>query len=386
MKASTTYFGTTNFRDTTNPFGILQKDRLHHFYILGKTGTGKTNVLYSKILQDVFYCRGLCLIDIHGDLSKSITKHIPKNKLMYLDATNPKLGLGYNPLKKVSHEKQALVVSSILDVFEKVWGRHAWGVKQAHILRNILLTLLRQKTANFSDVTKLLLDKEYRKNCLENIQDKELFQFWEKEFINYTKHDFLPIFNKIGGLLSYPPIRKILIENKTPIYLREIMDKGKVLIVNLSKGHIGKEPAYILASLLVTSLSSASFSRIDTKEKDRRPFFLYFDEFQHYTNLSIIEMLSELRKFNIGVIMAHQYLGQLDQGIREAVLGNVGSILCFRLSYSDAKIMEKEFYPSFTSSDFINLPNHHFYIKLMIQGVPSKSFSGISIYKDHFMI
>ena len=386
MKASTTYFGKTNFRASDKPFGILQQDRLHHFYILGKTGTGKTNLIYSKILQDVFYSRGLCLIDIHGDLSRSIIKHIPKDKLVYLDATNSNLDLGYNPLKKVSHEKQALVVSSILDVFEKVWGRHAWGVKQAHILRNILLTLLKQKSSTFSDITKLLLDKTYRNKCLEVLTQKELIQFWEKEFPNYTKHDFLPIFNKIGGLLSYPSVRKIIIENTSQIYLREIMDKGKVLIVNLSKGYIGKEPAYILASLLVTSLSSAAFSRIDTKANHRRPFFMYFDEFQHYTNLSIIEMLSELRKFKIGVIMAHQYLGQLEQGIREAVLGNVGSILCFRLSFNDAKIMEKEFYPTFKSSDFINLPNHQFYMKLIIDGVPSKPFSATSLYKDHFVM
>ncbi len=386
FKASLSYFGKTNFRNTNTSFGILQKDRLHHFYVLGKTGTGKTTLLHTKILQDILYSRGLCLIDIHGDLIQKVKTQVPKSKLIYLDATDTNMSFGYNPLRKVSKEKQALVVSSILETFQRVWGKQAWGIKLAHILRNILLTLLVQADSNFSDITKILHDMDFRARCLAHVQNKHILDFWNKEFPSYSKNDLLPIYNKIGGLLLYPSLKRILIDNKRQISLRRIMDEGKVLLVNVSKGSIGKEPAYILASLLVTALSSASFSRIDTPEERRRPFFLYFDEFQNYTNLSLIEMLSELRKFKIGVIMAHQYLNQLEPAIRDAVLGNVGSIVSFRLSYQDAKLMEKEFHPIFCSDDFINLQNQEFYIKMMIQGAPSRAFSARGIHQSKFEI
>ncbi len=383
-RVSISYFGKTNFRKSNTPFGILQADRLYHFYILGKTGTGKTTLLHTKILQDILYSRGLCLIDIHGDLVERVKTQVPKDKLIYLNATDPHLEFGYNPLRKVSKEKEALVVSSILETFQKLWGRQAWGIKLAHILRNILLTLLQQEQSNFSDILKILHHKDFRNTCLLNITDKHILDFWDKEFPNYTKNDLLPIFNKIGGLLSYPSVKRILVDNTKQISLRQIMDQGKVLLVNVSKGAIGKEPAYILASLLVTSLSSASFSRINISETQRRPFFLYFDEFQNYTNLSLIEMLSELRKFKVGVIMAHQYINQLDTAIKDAVLGNVGTIVCFRLSYNDAKLLEKEFHPVFSSSDFINLQNHDFYIKMIIRGIPSKAFSATGIHPNTF--
>ena len=196
-KASLSYFGSSNFRNSNIPFGILQSDRLYHFYILGKTGTGKTTLLHTKILQDIFFSRGLCLIDIHGDLIQKVKTQVPNNNLVYLDATDPRMNLGYNPLRKVSKEKQTLVVSSILETFQKVWGKQGWGIKLAHILRNILLTLLAQDQSNFSDIAKILHHKQFRDRCLLNISDHQIRDFWEKEFPSYTKNDLLPIFNKI---------------------------------------------------------------------------------------------------------------------------------------------------------------------------------------------
>jgi len=379
---SISYFAESNFRTSRNLFGIKLKDRLHHFYILGKTGTGKTNLLKTKIEQDILYGNGMCIIDVHGDLISSVVQQITNNRIqdvVYLDATNPNLQLGYNPLRKVSYEKRALVASNILEVFQRLWGNQGWGVKLSHILRNTLLTLLDQPSTNFSDVIKILHDSEFRNQCLPNIVNPDIKNFWTKEFKNYGKTDLVPIYNKLGGMLAYPSVKRILIDNKKQISIRSIMDKKQILLVNLSKGSIGADASYILGSLLLTSLSSSAFSRIDTPENKREYFFVYLDEFQNYTNLSMIEMLSELRKFKIGIIMAHQYISQLDVKIRDAVLGNVGTIVCFRLGQADAKFMEREFSPVFETFDFVNLSNYDIYLKLMIDGRPSTAFSATTV-------
>ncbi|MEM6719205.1 MAG: type IV secretion system DNA-binding domain-containing protein [Bacteroidota bacterium] len=377
------YFARTNFRNDRREFGIFLRDRLHHFYILGRTGTGKTTMLRTKIHQDIKQGFGTCVIDVHGDLIQKIYNNIPnyrKKDIIYLDATDPQLIFGYNPLRRVSYEKRPLIASSILEIFQHLWGQQGWGVKLSHILRNVLLTLLDQEKANFSDILRILHDAEYRKQCMLHIVNPDVHTFWKTEFKSYSaKTDFIPIYNKLGGLLSYPSIRRILILNKQQLSLRHIMDNNKILLVNLAKGSIGSEASYILGSLLLTSLASSAFSRIDTAEEKRVPFFCYLDEFHNYTTLSIIDMLSELRKFRIGLIMAHQYISQLDTKVRDAVLGNVGSIITFRLSQADARYMEKEFSPIFTTADFVNLANYEIYLKLMIHGVPSKAFSATSL-------
>ncbi len=377
-----TYFAKTNFRDQRDSFGILQKDRLHHFYVLGKTGTGKTNLLQTKIQQDISQGRGVCLIDIHGDFVQKIKESVPfqrKEDVIYLNATDIHLQLGYNPLRKVSYEKRPLVTSNILEIFQHLWGSQSWGIKLSHILRNVLLTLLDQDRASFTDILKLLQDEPFRESCLPNIRNEEVQRFWQKEFKKYTKNDLVPIYNKLGGILSYPSVKRLLVTNEQQISLRNIMDSQKILLVNISKGSLGNDASYILGSLLLTSLASAAFSRIDLKEEERIPFYCYLDEFQNYTTYSLVEMLSELRKFRLGLIMAHQYMAQLDTKIRDAVLGNVGSIVCFRLGQADARFMEKEFAPEFTTYDFVNLANYDIYLKLMIHGMPSKAFSATTI-------
>lgn len=384
--SNVSYFAKTNFREQRDMFGILQKDRLHHFYVLGRTGTGKTTLLNTKITQDIQKNRGLCLIDIHGDLVQTISRQIPehrKNDVVYVDATNPDLQLGYNPLRKVSYEKRPLVVSNILEVFQRLWGNQSWGIKLSHILRNVLLLLTDQPQATFSDILKVLQDTSFRNQCLKNIISKDVKTFFEKEFKTYTKTDLLPIYNKLGGILSYPSVKRILVTNTQQISLRQIMDNRKILLVNLSKGTLGADASYILGSLLLTSLASSAFSRIDTLENERVPFFCYLDEFQNYTTVSLVDMLSELRKFKLGLIMAHQYIAQLDVKIRDAVLGNVGTIICFRLGQADARFMEKEFYPVFSATDFVNLSNYDIYLKLMIYGTPSVAFSATAITPQH---
>lgn len=376
------YFAESNFRRLRDPFGIYLKDRLYHFYIIGRTGTGKTTLLQTKITQDIDEDRGICLLDVHGDLIQKVIQDIPshrKKDIVYLDATNPDLTLGYNPLRRVSYEKRSLVTANILEVFERLWGSQGWGVKLSHILRNVLLCLLDQPKASLSGILKVLHDQEFRNQCIPNIINPDVKTFFEKEFKNYGKTDLIPIYNKLGAILSYPAVKRILVENKEQISLRQIMDTNKILLVNISKGTLGAEASYVLGSLLLTSLASASFSRIDTPEEERSPFFVYLDEFQNFTNLTIIEMLSELRKFKIGIIMSHQYTSQLNPKILNAILGNVGTIVCFRLGQTDARIMEREFNPVFTSSDFVNLSNYDIYLKLMIGGTPSKAFSASTI-------
>lgn len=383
------YFAETNFRENRKQFGVFLQDRLHHFYILGRTGTGKSNLLRTKINQDVFSYHGFCLIDIHGDLVQQIFEDIPhfrKSEVVYLDATNPKLTLGYNPLRKVSYEKRALITANILEVFQRLWGNQAWGVKLSHILRNTLLTLLDQPKTDFSDIQRLLHEKEFQKKCIPNIINPDVKKFWTQEFKNYTKNDLIPIYNKLGAILSYPSVRRVLIENQEQISLRKIMDEQKIILVNLSKGIMGTEASYVLGSLLLTSLASASFSRIDTAENQRKPFFVYLDEFQNYTNLSLVDMLSELRKFKIGMIMSHQYTSQLNPKILDALLGNVGTIVSFRVSQADARLLEKEFSPVFEVSDFVNLPNYEIYLKLMINGKPTRAFSATTLLPHQIKI
>lgn len=375
------YFAKTNYRFEGVPFGIRQADRLLHTYIIGKTGTGKTTLLETKTRQDIEHGRGLCLIDPHGDLVSRIKSSIPEHRkadVVYLDITDPTQPWGYNPITRVSYEKRALVASSILETLKKLWSS-AWGVKLEHLLRFTLLALLDLPTSDISDIPKMLYDKEFRATTIKHVQNKEVVQFWKKEFPRYSYFDILPVLNKVGSMLAYPTIKRVLIENTQRLSLRKLMDEQKILLVNLSKGSIGEDVAHILGAVLLTSISSAAFSRVDIDEEKRIPFFVYLDEFQNFTTLSLVNMLSELRKYKVGMILAHQYLDQLDPDIKRAVLGNVGTHISFRIDAFDATLMAMKMTPDFEVVDFINLPNHHIYLTLMIEGRPSKPFSATTL-------
>jgi type IV secretory pathway TraG/TraD family ATPase VirD4 len=376
-----TYFAKTNFRNQAQVFGIRQNDRLLHTYIIGKTGTGKTTLLETMIKQDIRAGHGLCLLDPHGDLVQRIHASFPlerQGNVIYLDIPDQHLKLRYNPFKRVSDEKRSLVASGILEVFKKLWS-DAWGVKLEHILRCCILTLLDQPNATLADIHSLLLDKDFRRNAVMFVSNPYLQKFWQKEFVAYTRLDVLPVLNKIGGMLAHPVIRKVLIENPNEIFLRQAIDTGKIILVNLSKGKLGEDVSHLLGALFVSSLSSAAFSRADIPEENRRPFVAYFDEFHNFTTLSLVNMFAELRKFKVGLTLAHQYINQLDDDIRQAIFGNVGTIISFRIGTEDAQLLIKEMYPVFQVEDFINLPNYSIYLKLMIDGVSSKPFSATTI-------
>ena len=381
MNPDITYFAKTNFRNEGKVFGMWQKDRLMHTYIIGKTGTGKSTMIKTMFMQDVVAGRGACLLDPHGDLVESIYQSIPehrRNDIIYFNVPDANLNLRYNPFKKVSVEKRSLVASSILDVFKKLWS-DAWGVKLEHILRYSILTLLDQPSATLADIPKILLDRTFRRECLAHIENPSVRLFWDREFPHYNRYDLLPVLNKMGGMLAHSVIKRVLIENTNEVYLRKAMDERKIILVNLSKGHVGEDVAHLLGALFLSSINSAAFSRVDVDEESRVPFMVYADEFPNFTTQSVMGMLSELRKFKVGLTLANQYLHQMDDDMRRAILGNAGTLISFRVGTEDAQILAREMYPVFDVEGFINLANHSIFLKLMIEGVPSKPFSAVSI-------
>lgn len=379
------YFAQTNFRNKRQVFGIRQADRLMHLYVIGKTGVGKTTLLETLIQQDIQHGRGCCYIDPHGDSVERIANRIPperKDNLIYFNLPDNNLTLRYNPLKRVPQEKRSLVASSIMEVFEKLWSGNAWGVKLEHTLRYTLLALLDQPKATFEDIPKMLLEKDFRRGAIHHIKNPSVKTFWTKEFPNYTRWDILPVLNKVGGMLAHPVVRRVLIENDEEVSLRKAMDSNKIILVNLSKGLLGQDVAHLFGALFITAMGSAAFSRADIPEDTRVPFHLFADEFQNFTTKSLVNMLSELRKYRLSMTMAHQYMHQLNDEIRRAILGNVGTLISFRVGLDDAKVLVREMYPVFEEEDFVNLANYEMYLKLMIGGKPSKGFSAIMLNQD----
>ncbi|MCU7933930.1 MAG: type IV secretion system DNA-binding domain-containing protein [Candidatus Thiodiazotropha sp. (ex Dulcina madagascariensis)] len=384
-------FAHTNSRGKHIPFGIQYQDRLSHIYMIGKTGTGKTTLLDTLIMQDIENGHGVALIDPHGDFVDSVATRISSQRqkdIIYMNVPDVTQPYGYNPLKYVVPEYRPLAASGILEVFKKMW-KDSWGQRLEHILRNAILALLESPHAQLGDILTLLVDKDFRKETVQNLENGRVRDFWLNEYENYSYRlradAIVPIQNKVGAFLADPTLNRILTNPKQPINIRRIMDEGKILLVNLSKGRLGEDTAGLLGGLLVTTVGLAAFSRANKPENKRRDFYLYIDEFQNFTTLSIANMASELRKFHVGLVMAHQYLHQLDPDIRYAVLGNAGTLISFRLGGKDAASITREFLPIFAPEDLIFLPNYHIYLKLMINGAPSKPFSAETIVYDEAM-
>lgn len=373
--------GATNHHRDGRNFGLRQEDRLAHLYVVGRTGVGKSTLLEALASQDAEQGRGFALIDPHGDLVGRVYSGLPpaaRERTTYLDATSPQQPYGYNPLRRVRQDKIPLAAAGLLETFRKLWPT-AWGVRMEHVLRNSLYALMERDGSTLPDILRLYSDKTFRTAVAARIRNPVVHSFWNREFKNYhprlQSEAAAPIQNKLGALLADPRLHRILVTPEVDLRFRRMMDAGEILLANLSRGHLGEDGATVLGSVLVSTLGLAAFSRSEEAPELRRPFFLYVDEFQNFTTLSFATMLSELRKFGVGVTLAHQYLDQLEPEVRSAVLGNAGTLIAFRVAAADALSLAIEFHPKFAAEDLINLSNRSFYIRLLIDGAPSLPFS-----------
>ncbi|HEX4961655.1 MAG TPA: type IV secretion system DNA-binding domain-containing protein [Thermoanaerobaculia bacterium] len=381
MEHDITYFARTNHRNTGTPFGIRRADRRNHMYAIGKTGTGKSTLLKTLILQDIENGEGLALFDPHGDLAEEIVSLVPPERgedLIYLDVPNMSQVWHFNPFAGIPKEQRALAAAGMVEVFKKLWPDD-WGPRLEHLLRNVVYTLL-EAEGSLADIPRLLSERGYRKAIVQRITNEAVRTFWEEEFAGYSPAFravvTAPLQNKVGAFLIDPHLQSILSGRESSFDLREIIDQGKLLVVSLAKGKLGEGPAALLGSLLVSHLSLAGLGRANLPQEKRRDFYLYLDEFHTFSTLTLATMLSELRKYRLNLILAHQYLGQLEPEIRDAVFGNVGTFIAFRVGALDAPTVARELSPTFEADDLLSLPNFSVYLRLMIDGEPSRAFSG----------
>ncbi len=380
-----TVFAETNFRGKTTAFGIKPDDRRRHVYAIGKTGMGKTNMLENMVLSDMRAGRGLAVVDPHGDFIETVLDHIPKDRVDDVIVFNPadrSFPIAFNIFEKVDRDAKPLVASGIVGVFEKIYG-HSWGPRLEYILRNSILALLDYPDSTLLDVPKLLAEPKFRDDVVKHIQDPVVRDYWTNEFANYTDRQrveaIAPIQNKVGQFLSATTIRNVVGQKHTSINIRQVMDEGKILLLKLSKGELGEDSASLLGAMLITKMQLAAMSRADLPEEQRRDFYLYVDEFQNFATESFASILSEARKYRLNLAMANQYVAQMPEEVRDAVFGNVGTIITFRVGASDATWLVKEFEPVFLETDIVNLDKYHIYLKQAIDGVTNAAFSAHTI-------
>jgi len=377
-------FAKVKYRQNGRIFGIkCGEDRRRHMYIIGKTGCGKTSLLKNLIASDLKYGHGLAVIDPHGDLADFALRNVPRRKInQTILLSPPENSVALNILKKVPDDKRSLVASSIIGIFKKIFPDF-WGPRLEHVFRNSLLALLEAPQSRLADIPRLLLEEKFRERVLRHVTDPIVKYFFETEFATYTK-SFLPevlapVLNKVGAFLSQPVLRDSLCASRCKVDFRKVMDEEMLLIADLSKGRIGEEASSLLGAVLITEFEMAALSRADMPESERKDFYLYVDEFPSFITRSFTNILAEARKYRLCLILAHQYLNQLDEETRSAILGNVGTIICFRLGTEDAYLMEKEMGPNFTARDLIDLPSYHIYLRLMIDGKVSQPFSAVTM-------
>jgi len=380
-----TSFAITNYRDIRMRFGIKEKNRRGHIYIVGKTGTGKTTLIENMVVSDIMGGNGVAVIDPHGDLAESLLNHIPRRRIketIYFNPADLDYPIAFNPLEKVDRDHQHLVASGLISVFHKIWHEF-WGPRMEHILRNAILALLEYPESTLLDLSLILVDKEFRRRVLEKVTNQQVKNFWFTEFEKYSawfRADALaPVQNRVGQFLSVPLMKNMLGQTQNSINFREIMDEGKILIVNLSKGKIGEDCCSLLGAMITTKIQLAAMSRGDIPEEKRKTFYLYVDEIHNFLTQSFADILSEARKYGLSMTLTHQYIEQLDEKIMAAIFGNVGTLITFRVGARDAYFLKNEFHPVLSESDLVSLPNHYIYLKLMIDGVTSKPFSGITL-------
>lgn len=383
-----TYFAETDARNKRMRFGIKAKDRTRHVYIIGKTGMGKSTLLENMAVQDIQNGDGMAFIDPHGKTADLLLEYVPKERVrdvIYIAPFDTEFPISFNVLESVDPHKRHLVVSGLMSTFKKIWV-DAWSARMEYILTNTLLALLEYPGATLLGVNKMLSDKQFRNEVISKITDPSVKSFWTKEFANYTERmaqEAVPaIQNKVGQFTANPLIRNMIGQSTSSFDFREAMDSRKIMIINLSKGKIGDENMKLLGGLLVTKLYLAAMSRADVPDrvmKNLPNFYLFVDEFQNFANASFADILSEARKYKLNLTIAHQYIEQMDETVRAAVFGNVGTMITFRVGATDAEALEKEYMPQFTTEDLVNLGFAQVYMKLMIDGLTSQPFSAVTM-------
>jgi len=393
MNDDITIFAETNFRNKRTRFGIKPDDRRRHMYIIGKTGMGKTVLLENMAIQDIQAGKGVAIVDPHGEFAEKMLDFVPSdrvNDVIYINPADIDHPISFNVMEKVAPELRHLVASGLMGVFKKIWY-DMWSARMEYITYNTVLALFEYPGTTLLSVNRMLADKDYRQKIVEKITDPTVKAFWINEFAKYPdrfrEESVAAIQNKIGQFISTPLIRNIVGQVKSSFDMRQIMDEGKILIVNLAKGKIGEDASNLLGALIITKLQLAAMSRVDVPEEVRRDFYLYVDEFQNFATEAFATILSEARKYRLCLTLTHQYIAQLDSmtdkgkstKVRDAVFGNVGTLVTFRVGAADAEFLEKEFVPEFTIDDLVNLDKYNIYLKLMIDGAASRAFSATTL-------
>lgn len=380
-----TYLGITTYRDKNTLFGIKRKDRRQHVYILGKSGTGKSALMFNMIIQNIHNGEGVCLVDPHGENVEGILSAIPPHRMkdvIYFNPADTDYHIGFNVLELVDPQYKHLVASGLMGIFTKIWA-NAWSARMEYILNNTILALLDTPGTTLLGIPRMLVDKDYRQKIISNLKDPVIKAFWVHEYEawqdKFRNEAIAPIQNKVGQFLSTSIIRNVVGQSKSTINIFDMMNEGKIFLVNVSKGRIGEDNSSLLGGMIITKIQLAAMERVRIPEETRKDFYLYVDEFQNFVTDAFAGILSEARKYRLNLTVAHQYTAQLvvdkSSAVRDAIFGNVGTMIIFRVGADDADFLESEFDPEFTPQDIVNLPNYKVYLKLMIDGVTSRPFS-----------
>jgi len=381
----------TNFRGHNTMFGLPRTDRGRHLYIIGQTGTGKSGMLELLTISDIYSPYGFAVIDPHGDYAQAVLKRIPAERaadVVYFNPADTDFPMGFNPLEVYDPKLKTHTCSELIGVVKRMF-ENSWGPRLEYILRYSILALLDYPNATMLDITRILTEKKFRADVLKYVVDPVVRNFWTIEFASWNDkfmtEAVAPILNKVGAFTANPLVRNIIGQPKSSFNIRQIMDEHKILIVNLSRGLVGEDNAALLGALLVTKIQMAAMSRADIAGENRTPFYLYVDEFQNFATDSFATILSEARKYGLNLTVANQYTAQMMQEVKDAVFGNVGSIISFRTSADDARIMMKYFEPKFEEHDLVHMNNRHFAISMTIGGEKVPAFSAISLNLPPFM-
>ena len=389
MPKDLTYIAKTNFRNKEQVFGIKRTDRRQHMYVIGKTGVGKTAFLRNMALQDISNGEGLAIIDPHGEFVEEVLDNIPPsrvNDVVYFNPADMDHPVSFNIMEVQDPKYKHLIASGLIGIFTKIWA-NVWSARMEYILSNCILALLDTPGTTLLGIPRMLVDRDYRQKIINNLKDPVVKSFWVNEYeeweARYRNEAIAPVQNKVGQFLNVGFVRNIVGQAKSTIDIDEIMNNQKILLINVSKGRIGEDNSAILGAMLITKIQLAAMERVRIPENERKDFYLYVDEFQNFATDSFVNILSEARKYRLDLIIAHQYVGKLvtdeSTAVRDAVFGNVGTMVTFRVGAADAEFLEQEFMPEFLQNDLIRLPNYNIYVKLMIDGITSRPFSSTTI-------